>query len=176
MRLPLEITKAIRAAIPDGMPLFLRLSATEWMEYSGQESWTLEDSIRFAKLLPDAGVDLLDVSSAGNNSAQKIDVHPYYQIDLAGKIREAVKAEGKPLLIGAVGMITDAEMAASIVQEGKTKSATNGTVSVEDERGAITQADLAIVARQFMREPKFVINAAKKLGVEVQYAHQYHRM
>ena len=81
------------------------------MEWSGQDSWDLEQSVKLAHLLPELGVDLLDVSSGGNNSEQKIQIHPYYQVNLAGEIRAGLKKAGKELLIGAVGMITNAEMA-----------------------------------------------------------------
>ncbi|KAI2609757.1 FMN-linked oxidoreductase [Hypoxylon fragiforme] len=154
-RVLFEVIAAIRSVIPETMPLLVRISATEWMEWAGEPSWDLEQSIRFAKLLPAAGVDLLDVSSGGNSQTQKIDVHPYYQIDLASKIRDELKKEGLSLLIGAVGMITNAEMARSIVQEDK--------------------ADLVLVARQLMREPEFPLRVAQQLGVEVKWPVQYSR-
>lgn len=160
------------------MPLLLRISATEWMEWSGEESWTIEESIRLAKLLPDLGVDLLDVSSGGVNAAQKIKIHPYFQVSLAGKIRDALKAEGKNMFIGAVGMITTAEMARSVVQGDGTLSqrpASDGTVEIEEEYGQKTHADLVLVARQFLKEPEFVLRIAHKLGVPVSWATQYHR-
>ncbi|KAJ2968204.1 hypothetical protein NUW58_g10270 [Xylaria curta] len=130
------------------------------MEHTGQPSWTIDDSIRLAKLLPAAGIDLLDVSSGGNNEAQKVNVHPYYQVDMAGQIREAVQKDGLKLLIGAVGMITTAEMARDIVQEGD---------------GLVPKADIVLIARQFLREPEFPLRAAHQLGVEVKWPIQYHR-
>lgn len=177
-RLLFEIIKAIRGVIPDTMPLFLRISATEWMEHAGEPSWDLEQSIRLAKLLPAAGVDLLDVSSGGNSSTQQIDLHPYYQVNLAGKIREEIKKDGLNLLIGAVGMITNAEMARSIVQEGKTvtKGATaDDVVENAEHAGSTTKADLVLVARQYLREPEFTLRVAHQLGVEVKWPNQYHR-
>ncbi|KAF2963242.1 hypothetical protein GQX73_g10332 [Xylaria multiplex] len=178
-RLLFESIAAVREVIPASMPLLLRISATEWMEHTGEPSWTLEDSIRLARLLPAAGVDLLDVSSGGNNDGQKIDVHPYYQVDLAGKIREVLKKEGIELLIGAVGFITNAEMARSIVQEGKKESTSPaGPDAVEDTAeaaGHVTKADVVIVARQFLREPEFVLRSAQHLGVDVKWPNQYHR-
>ncbi|KAI6087098.1 FMN-linked oxidoreductase [Hypoxylon rubiginosum] len=181
-RMLLEVIAAVRAAIPETMPLLLRISATEWMEALGEPSWDLEQSIRLAKLLPAAGVDLLDVSSGGNNPLRHIDVkgilaNPYYQVDLAGKIREALKKEGHELLIGAVGMITNAEMARSIVQEGKPAAAhDSGSVEVvEESSGRTTQADLVLAARQYLREPEFPLRVAHQLGVEVKWPNQYHR-
>ncbi|OLN85371.1 putative NADPH dehydrogenase C23G7.10c 4 [Colletotrichum chlorophyti] len=182
-RFLLETIKAVRDVIPSGTPLFLRISATEWMEHEGAPSWTLEESIRLAKLLPDAGVDLLDVSSGGNNAAQKIDIGPYYQVSLAGKIRAAVEAEGKSLLIGAVGMISSGEMAREIVQaRGGKANGVNGvngeerrTIEIDEEHGQVTQADAVLVGRQFLREPNFVYKIADEIGVPIKWANQYHR-
>lgn len=182
-----ETIQAVRDVIPSGMPLFLRISATEWMEYAGAPSWTVDDSLRLAKLLPDAGVDLLDVSSGGNNHAQKIEISPYYQVSIAGKIRAALEEEGKTLLIGAVGMISSGEMARSIVQARGEQtngeaSGHNGvdqgncaTLEVDEEHGQVTQADAVLVARQFLREPNFVYKIADEIGVKVRWANQYHR-
>ncbi|KAI1636575.1 NADPH dehydrogenase [Biscogniauxia mediterranea] len=158
-RLLFEIVAAVRAAVPADFPLLLRISATEWMEHLGEPTWDLAESVRLAKLLPAAGVDLLDVSSGGLQPGQKIDLHPYYQINLAGEIRAALAKEGIRLLIGAVGMVTNAEMARSVVQEG----------------GQTTYADLVLVARQFLREPEFPLRVAHQLGVAVKWPIQYHR-
>ncbi|KAI1399970.1 FMN-linked oxidoreductase [Hypoxylon fuscum] len=179
-RLLFEVIAAIRGAIPETMPLFLRISASEWMEWAGEPSWDIEQSIRLAKLLPAAGVDLLDVSSGGNNPPQKINVHHDYQINMAGEIREALKKEGLSLLIGAVGMITTAEMARSVVQEGKPASAKGATVHdgvevAEETSGQITKADLVFIARQYLREPEFPLRVAHELGVEVKWPNQYFR-
>ncbi|KAI1075081.1 FMN-linked oxidoreductase [Whalleya microplaca] len=177
-RVLFEVIAAVRAVLPETTPLFVRISATEWMEWSGEPSWDLEQSIRLAKLLPAAGVDLLDVSSGANDATQKIDLHPYYQINLAGKIREALKKEGLNLLIGAVGMITNGEMARSIVQEDKPKAegnVTHDTVEVAEESGQVTQADLVLIARQYLREPEFPLRVAHQLGVPVQWSVQYQR-
>lgn len=160
------------------MPLLVRISATEWMEHTGQPSWDLEQTKQLAALLPDVGVDLLDVSSGGNNPAQKIAVHPYYQADLAGEIRAALAQQGKELAIGAVGMISTAEMARSIVQaDGKLAGGggKNGTVEVDAEHGTKARADLVLIARQFLREPEFVLRVANELGVQVNGPVQYHR-
>ncbi|CCF38223.1 NADH:flavin oxidoreductase/NADH oxidase [Colletotrichum higginsianum] len=181
-RFLLETIKAVRDVIPSGAPLFVRISATEWMEYAGNPSWTIEDSIKLAKLLPGLGVDLLDVSSGGNNEAAKIDISPYYQVSLAGRIREALEAEGKKLLIGAVGMISSGEMARSIVQAKKANREVNGevngqnaTLEVDEEHGQVTHADAVFVGRQFLREPNFVYKIADEIGVKIKWANQYHR-
>ena len=102
----------------------------------------------------------------------------FKQVSIAGQVREALRAEGKSMLIGAVGMISTAEMARSVVQDGKLvhpEAQTNGTVEVDEEHGQVTRGDLVIVARQFLREPEFVLRTAHKLGVQVQWPHQYHR-
>ncbi|KAK4165741.1 hypothetical protein QBC43DRAFT_315078 [Cladorrhinum sp. PSN259] len=174
-RLLIEIIQAVRAVIPEDMPLLVRISATEWMEYTNQPSWDLEQSKQLAALLPDLGVDLLDVSSGGNNPAQKIQVHQNYQIDLATQIREHVNRQGKKLLIGAVGMITTAEIARSVVENGKLAGQRNETVEVDAEHGTQAKADLVLVARQFLREPEFVLKVATELGVNVRLPAQYLR-
>ncbi|KAK3393803.1 hypothetical protein B0H63DRAFT_444018 [Podospora didyma] len=171
-RLLIDVIKAVRGVIPESMPLLLRVSSTEWMEYTGEPSWDVPETIRLAKLLPDLGVDLLDVSSGGNSSAQKITVSPYYQVDIAGQVRDALRAEGEGgMLIGAVGMITSAEMARAIVQDNEEE----GMVEVEGEHGQKTKADLVLLARQFLREPEFVLRTAQKLGVSVSWPKQYGR-
>jgi len=158
------------------MPLFVRISATEWMEHSNQPSWDIEQSKQLAALLPDLGVDLLDVSSGGNNPAQQIKVHANYQIDLATQIREHLNKQGKKLLIGAVGMINNAEMAKSVVQnDGKLSGEKAETIEVDAEHGTTAKADLVLVARQFLREPEFVLKVAAELGVDVRSPAQYLR-
>jgi 2,4-dienoyl-CoA reductase-like NADH-dependent reductase (Old Yellow Enzyme family) len=155
------------------MPLFLRISATEWMESSNQPSWDLAQTKQLAALLPDLGVDLLDVSSGGNNPAQTIKVHPYYQVDMAEAIRAEVRAQGKTLAIGAVGMIRDPDMARDVVQAA---AADDGTVEVVDgENGQTAKADLVIVGREFLRDPGFVLRTATELGVAVKLPLQYER-
>ncbi|KAI0596250.1 NADH:flavin oxidoreductase/NADH oxidase [Biscogniauxia sp. FL1348] len=179
-RLLLEVVAAVRAAVPPDFPLLLRVSATEWMEHLGAPTWDLAETVRLAKLLPAAGVDLLDVSSGGLQEGQRIVPHPYYQINLAGEIRAALAKEGLRLLIGAVGMVTDAEMARSVVQEGG-RAATSGDagraveVAAEDAAGQVAYADLVLVGRQFLREPEFPLRVAHQLGVAVKWPIQYHR-
>ncbi|KAI6785871.1 uncharacterized protein J7T54_006210 [Emericellopsis cladophorae] len=170
-----ETIQAVRAVIPETMPLWLRISATEWMEHSGQPSWDLESSIRLAKLLPGLGVDVLDVSSAGNTPHARVPMHNEYQVDLAGSIRRAVRGDGLDLQIAAVGKITEAEMARSIVQEGKPVAQNgNGTVEVEGDHG-VAQAEFVLAARQFLRDPRWVLNVAYELGVRVKWPQQCER-
>src|SRR5271156_4680335 len=129
------------------MPIFLRVSATEWMEESdiGKEfgSWDVKSTLNLARMLPQLGVDLLDVdlldvSSGGNNEKQRIQPHSNYQVDIIGRIRKAMKDEGPQLLLDVVGLIADAMQAKDIVE------------SVHEE----LMADAIFVARQFMREPE----------------------
>ncbi|MCJ1363360.1 hypothetical protein MMC16_002467 [Acarospora aff. strigata] len=173
IRLPLEVIQAVRAVIPDSMPLLYRISATEWMDHrEPHNGWTVPDTIAFAKLLPALGVDLLDVSSGGNNRDQQIQMHNDFQVGIAGQIRASLRKDGVPLLLGAVGMITEADQARDIVE-----------VSAREEAGLVKdvvggkepKADVVLVARQFMREPEWVLRVAGRLGVEVMWPVQYGR-
>ncbi|EFY97247.1 NADH:flavin oxidoreductase [Metarhizium robertsii] len=153
-----EVIETVRSVIPDSMPLWLRVSATEWMEWTGEPSWDLDSTVRLAKLLPALGVDALDVSSGGNDPRQRLLREKTYQTDLARQIRRALRADGLDMVVGAVGNIDGAEFARDVVQEGGEQS-----------------ADLVLVARHFLREPDFVLNAAERLGVPVKWPNQYHR-
>ncbi|KAF4965260.1 hypothetical protein FSARC_6910 [Fusarium sarcochroum] len=172
-----RVLKAVRNAIPATVVLSLRISAIEWMEWSGDDCWTLEDSFKLAKLLPQAGVDILDVSSGGNHHDQKIDIHPYYQVDLASKIRQALHAEGVDMLIAAVGFIDNAKMAESIVHgsvseiDQKSENVNGNSTHKQEKRQP--QADLVLVGREFLRDTEFVLTAAKDLNVKVQWPLQY---
>ncbi|KAF1974983.1 NADH-dependent flavin oxidoreductase-like protein [Bimuria novae-zelandiae CBS 107.79] len=191
-RLLIEIIEAIRTVVPASMPLFLRISATEWHEDTdlGRKhgSWDIESSIRLAKLLPALGVDLLDVSSAGNNPLAKIPMHNTYQVALADRIRTSLRAENLHLLIGAVGLITEAEQARDILEKGGAARIGNGgegeldkeasaAVKMTEQRdGKEPMADVVLVARQFMREPEWVLKVAHKLGVDIAWPSQFLRV
>lgn len=153
-----ETAAAVRAVIPAETPLWLRISGTEWMEWAGQPSWTVDDTIRLAKEVPAWGIDVLDISSGGNNFLQRFPEPKSFQIDIARTVRKALRAEGIDLLIGAVGNINDAQTAHDVVQEGPEAA-----------------AELALVARQFLREPEWVLRVAHELKVGVKWANQYHR-
>ncbi|CZS94904.1 hypothetical protein WAI453_013503 [Rhynchosporium graminicola] len=170
IRLLVEVIQAVREVVPKGMPLLVRVSATEWMEKLSLESWDVASTIKLAKILPGLGVDLLDVSSGGNNEAQAVTPYNDYQIGIAGRIRKELYEAGiKDLLIGAVGMITEAEAAKSIVQK------VDDTVEITDENGGLAKADIVLIARQFLREPEWVLRVAYRLGLKVQWPQQYHR-
>jgi 2,4-dienoyl-CoA reductase-like NADH-dependent reductase (Old Yellow Enzyme family) len=146
-RLLLDTVAAVRAVWPDQLPLAVRLSATDWAE----GGWNLEESIKLATHLKKAGVDIIDVSSGGLTPAQKISLGPGYQVPFASAIRENA---GIP--VSAVGLITDPAQADAIVMS--------------------EQADQVMLARAFLRDPYWAVNAAKSLGepetckLPVQYA------
>ncbi|KAL9106837.1 MAG: hypothetical protein Q9227_008170 [Pyrenula ochraceoflavens] len=191
VRILIEIIGAVRETIPQEMPLFLRVSGTEWLEGSDVEreaggSWSTDDSIRLAKMLPSLGVDLLDVSSGGNHPSQKIEMHSGYQIGVASQIRKAIRAEGVNLLIGAVGLITDADQARGVLEDaGYQEKSVTGDVEKEalaakemvqkNDQSNGPKADVILVARQFMREPEWVLKVAWKLGIEVAWPSQFGR-
>ncbi|PVI07156.1 NADH-dependent flavin oxidoreductase-like protein, partial [Periconia macrospinosa] len=192
-RILVEIIEAIRKVIPEQMPLFLRISSTEWMEETevGKKfgSFDIESSIRLAKLLPGLGIDLLDVSSGGNHPQQQINVFDTkdYQIRIASRIRSELKKENLKLLIGAVGLITEAEQARNILEGGATeaqqpgdnaeieKEAKTALKMTESNDGKDPMADVILVARQFMREPEWVLKVAWKLGIPISWPNQFLR-
>ncbi|KAL5040850.1 hypothetical protein BDW71DRAFT_213714 [Aspergillus fruticulosus] len=168
-RIVREVMTAVRGAVPDGVPLFLRISGTEWLEGAAcaaeTGSWDLSESIRLALLLQDWGVDLVDVSSGGNHIEQSIAAHGDYQVDLAGEIRRAIRAAGQDTKVGAVGLIREPEAARAIVQ-----GADGQNPGKEEPKG-----DVVLIARQFLREPNWVFTAAKKLNVPVSHTIQFGR-
>ncbi len=146
VRLPLEIFAAMREVWPKEKPLGIRISAVDWVE----GGITIEDSIAFAHGLKTVGCDFIDVSSGGNDPAQKIKLGPGYQVPFAAAIR---KATGMPVM--AVGLITEAEQAEAIIANG--------------------DADFAALARAFLDDPHWAIHAAYRLGAEPMVARQYLR-
>ena len=147
VRLLTEIVGAVREAWPAGYPLFVRISATDWVE----GGWSVEDSVRLAGLLKGLEVDVIDVSSGGLVPYAKIPAGPGYQVDFSRRIRAATG-----ILTGAVGTITDAVQAESILASG--------------------QADLVIMARQLLRDPYFPLHAADELGFgDMHWPVQYQR-
>jgi 2,4-dienoyl-CoA reductase-like NADH-dependent reductase (Old Yellow Enzyme family) len=148
-RLPLEVVRAVRAAIPQETPLFLRISADDWVAYKGEPSWTIDEAVRLAPLLADAGIDLIDVSSGGISPEQKIPSGPAYQAPFAAKIRKALNGKA---LVSTVGTITNGTLAESLLQDGT--------------------ADVVTVGRWFQKDPSLVWIWAEELGVEIQIASQ----
>jgi 2,4-dienoyl-CoA reductase-like NADH-dependent reductase (Old Yellow Enzyme family) len=155
-RFLIEVVGEVRQCIPSRIALSVRISAVDWMSHCpGVPQWTLEESVELALLLADMGVDILDVSSGGNNAAQHIPTDASYQIDLARTIKLALQGQGKDMFVAAVGRITDATTAENIVKE-------NG-------------ADLAFVATQFLRDPNLVYRWSEELGANMQWPRQYSR-
>jgi 2,4-dienoyl-CoA reductase-like NADH-dependent reductase (Old Yellow Enzyme family) len=134
VRLLTEVVTAVRAAWPSGYPLFVRISATDWVE----GGWTIEDSVRLAGMLKGLGVDVVDCSSGGLVPGAKIPLGPGYQVEFAARVRSA------GVMTAAVGMITAAAQAEAILAAG--------------------QADLIVMAREFLRDPYFPLHAADELG------------
>ncbi|KIW88702.1 uncharacterized protein Z519_10748 [Cladophialophora bantiana CBS 173.52] len=181
-RLLIEVIRAIRAEIPSEMPLFLRISATEWMEETDLRekygSWGVQSTIRLAALLPSLGVDLLDVSSGGCHPQQRIQMMSSsdYQSKIACQIRHTLKEANSKLLIGAVGLITQAVQARDIVDDGSDKSIRDEAAIANDmtnTRDKEPMADVILVARQFLREPEWVLKVAWTLGVHVAWPNQF---
>lgn len=144
-RLLLEVTAAVRSVWPEGYPLFVRISSTEWTD----GGWTPEESARLAPLLKEAGADLIDCSSGGNIHNAKIPAGPGYQVPFAGMVRKA------GIMTGAVGLITGVDQAEEILSSGK--------------------ADLVLMGRELLRNPYFPLMAARAMGAEVNWPRQYLR-
>jgi 2,4-dienoyl-CoA reductase-like NADH-dependent reductase (Old Yellow Enzyme family) len=140
MRFPLAVAKKVRAAVPENLPVFVRISATDWTD----GGWDLEQSIEFCRALKEIGIDLIDVSTGGNVLEAQIPVAPGYQVSFAAQIRQQTG-----LATGAVGMITDAGQAEEILQNA--------------------QADAVLIAREFLRDAYFPFTAAQALGEGVDY-------
>jgi len=145
IRLLKEVAETVRNVMPEGNPLFVRISCTDWAE----GGWSPEESVRLSGILKEAGTDLVDCSSGGNVHYARIPVGPGYQVPFS----EAVRKTG--IMTGAVGMITNPEQAESILKEGK--------------------ADLILLARELLRNPYFALQAGRTLGDDVQWPVQYLR-
>jgi 2,4-dienoyl-CoA reductase-like NADH-dependent reductase (Old Yellow Enzyme family) len=146
IRFALEVVEAVRAAWPEALPLWLRISAMDWAD----GGWTLDESVEFAKRVRALGVDLIDCSSGGLTMQQKIELGPGYQVPFAARIRRQ-----SGIATGAVGMITDPEQAEQILVNG--------------------EADVILLARELLRDPYFPMHAANKLGAKLTPPVQYGR-
>jgi 2,4-dienoyl-CoA reductase-like NADH-dependent reductase (Old Yellow Enzyme family) len=145
-RLLREVTASIRRVWPESLPLFVRISATDWTE----GGWDIDQSVELAKQLKPLGVDFMDCSSGGNVATAKIPLGPGYQAPFAERIRKEVD-----ILTGAVGLITEAKQAEQIVESG--------------------QADAVLIARELLRDPYFPMRAARELGHDITWPAQYLR-
>ena len=146
IRIVCEVVTAVRKVWPEQYPLWVRISATDWTEHG----WNVDESVELVRILGSLGVDLIDCSSGGNVHHAPIPVGPGYQVAFAEQIRRQAG-----IATGAVGMITEPAQADQIIRSG--------------------QADVVILARQFLREPYWPLLAARALGHDIQWPLQYER-
>jgi 2,4-dienoyl-CoA reductase-like NADH-dependent reductase (Old Yellow Enzyme family) len=146
IRLLVEVVEEVRSVWPVQYPLFVRISATDWLE----TGWHENDSVALARVLKDKGVDLIDCSSGGNVSGVKVPAGPCYQVPFA----EIVKKQAG-IMTGAVGLITTQKEAESIISSGR--------------------ADLVFIARELLRDPYFPLHAARVLDEDIAWPVQYER-
>jgi 2,4-dienoyl-CoA reductase-like NADH-dependent reductase (Old Yellow Enzyme family) len=137
MRLALRVCERVRALVPADLPVFVRISATDWVD----GGWDAEQSVILARRLKDLGIDLIDVSSGGMTPTARIPVGRGYQVPFARQIRCEAK-----IMTGAVGLITESAHANEIITSG--------------------DADLVLIARELLREPYWALRAQSDLGVE----------
>ena len=147
IRLVCEVVADVRREVwPERLPLFVRISATDWAE----GGWDVEQSVELAKRLGPLGVDLIDCSSGALVHGVRIPIEPGYQVKFASRIRREAG-----VMTGAVGLITEAAQANAIISSG--------------------DADVVLMAREMLRDPYFALHAAKALGAEVRWPEQYLR-
>ena len=146
IRLLLQVVERVQAAWPEELPLFVRISATDWTE----GGCTADDSVALSAILKEKGVDVIDCSTGGNVPHAKIPSTPGYQVEFAERIKQETG-----IITAAVGLITSVEQAEAILANG--------------------QADLVLLAREFLRDPYFPLHAAHALGEDVPWPVQYER-
>ncbi|MEJ5994001.1 NADH:flavin oxidoreductase/NADH oxidase [Pedobacter sp. Du54] len=146
IRLLIETVETVQEVWPKENPLFVRISATDWAE----GGWTLEESIQLSVVLKNMGIDLMDISSGGLTLKQEIPLKAGYQVPFASAVKNKAN-----IATGAVGLITEAQQAEAILQQG--------------------EADLIFIAREFLRDPYFPLHAAFELGDDVKWPSQYER-
>ena len=146
MRFPLMVAQALRDEWPQDLPVFFRISATDWVD----GGWSLDESVIFCQELKKIGIDFIDVSTGGNVTNVKIPLTPGYQVPFAEQIKKQVD-----IPTGAVGLITGARQAEDILIAGK--------------------ADAILLARELLREPYWPIKAANDLGEKISVPLQYER-
>jgi 2,4-dienoyl-CoA reductase-like NADH-dependent reductase (Old Yellow Enzyme family) len=145
-RFPLEIIRSVRAAFPAHLPVWVRVSATDWVD----GGLSIDETVEFARLVKAEGIDLLDVSSGGNDPRQQVPLGSGYQVAFADHIRRETG-----LSTGAVGMITEPAQADQIIRSG--------------------QADVVLLARELLREPYWPLRAADALHHPASWPIQYER-
>ncbi|MET8130115.1 NADH:flavin oxidoreductase/NADH oxidase [Streptomyces sp. NPDC005065] len=153
VRFALQVVDAVREVWPEDLPVFFRISATDWLTENHEddrEGWTVDETVLLAKQLQAHGVDLLDVSSGGNAPNARITTGPGFQVPFAARVREETS-----LPVAAVGLITEPQQAEKIVADG--------------------QADAVLLGRELLRSPSWAQHAARELGGEVHKPAQYLR-
>ncbi len=145
-RIVREVAETVRRVWPERLPLFIRISCTDWAE----GGWDLDQAVELSRSLGKLGVDLVDCSSGGNVADAKIPLGPGYQVPFAERIRRDAR-----IMTGAVGMITEADQADKIIRSG--------------------QADIVLLAREMLRDPYWPLHAAARLGKTVSWPVQYLR-
>jgi 2,4-dienoyl-CoA reductase-like NADH-dependent reductase (Old Yellow Enzyme family) len=146
VRLCLEVTDVVRREWPERLPLFVRISCTDWKD----GGWDIDQSVELARRLRARGVDVVDCSSGGAVPDQRIPLAPGYQVPFAARIRREAD-----IATGAVGLITTPDQADAIIRNG--------------------EADCVLLARQLLREPYWPLHAAQALDVQVAWPPQYLR-
>lgn len=145
-RIVREVVEKVRRVWPERLPLFIRISCTDWVE----GGWDVDQAVELSRSLSKLGVDLVDCSSGGNVADAKIPIGPGYQVPFAERIRRDAR-----IMTGAVGMITEADQADKIIRGG--------------------QADIVLLAREMLRDPYWPLHAAARLGKTVSWPVQYLR-
>jgi len=146
VRFPIQIVDRIRELIPETVPLFVRISSSEYMD----GGWDVEDSVALCNILKEHGVDLVDCSSGGNSPAQRLVPYPGYQVPFAHQIRSRCN-----ILTGAVGLITEPLQAEEIIEQGA--------------------ADVVFLGRELLRSPYWPIHARRAIEPATSWVNQYHR-
>ena len=146
IRLPMQVARAVRNVWPEELPLFVRLTGTDYLE----NSWDISQAIMLATKLKNIGVDLIDCSSGFIAPNEKVPFAPGFQVPLAAKIRHEAK-----ITTGAVGLITQSYQADTVICTG--------------------QADVVLLARQLLRDPYWPLKAAEELGIDISWPSQYER-
>lgn len=146
MRFAIEAATAVRGVMPDTLPLFVRVSASDWTD----GGWDVRQSIELARALKQCGVDLIDTSSGGNVDGARIPLGPGYQTPFSDAIRREAN-----IATGAVGLITDSAQAEHVIRT--------------------EQADIVLLARELLRDPYWPMRAARELGAQMSWPAQYLR-
>jgi 2,4-dienoyl-CoA reductase-like NADH-dependent reductase (Old Yellow Enzyme family) len=146
LRFPVSVARAVRAEWPERLPVFVRVSATDWVE----GGWDLPQTVALARELKSLGIDMVDCSSGGTVPYAVVPAGPGFQTPFAAAVRREVG-----IATGAVGLITEPEQADRIVSTG--------------------MADAILIGREFLRDPYWPLHAARSLGVDVPWPSQYER-